>query len=127
MESINIALIGIWLADPGARRSAQPRSSEATMMISTIQLLGPKKVCAIDARITPRITPMLRSTPRDSDWLTLGCTTSRAAIAAKMGRGCPRSAADTSQARTAAADVFRTWVRGARDVTRKFPGTRTAS
>lgn len=85
-----------------------------TMASSTIQLGEPNSRPSATAITTPTITPMLRSSAFDSDWLTLGCTTSRAAIAANTG-SCPGTThpASSHAAIVAAAD-FTTCSRGER-------------
>ncbi len=70
------------------------------------------------AMTTPRITPIDRSTALPSDWLTLGCTTSSAAIAANTGSGPGISHPATSQAAMVATDAFATCRIGTRFVAR---------
>ena len=68
--------------------------------------------------MTPKITPTLRSIPFARDWLILGCTTSRAAIAAKIGSGWLRVTVQISHAMMAATEVLITWRSGLRDEAR---------
>jgi hypothetical protein len=78
----------------------------------------------IDAITTPAKTPIERSTALVSDWFTLGCTTSRAAIAANTGGWPGRSAPASSHAAAVAIADFATWRIGLRWDARKPAVTR---
>ncbi|OUD85784.1 hypothetical protein BC477_15355 [Clavibacter michiganensis subsp. michiganensis] len=71
------------------------------------------------------ITPRLRSTALPKVWLMLGCTTSSAAIVAKMGSCAGSRAMQTNQAMIAATDVLTTWTNGIRVVVRTVVVMRT--
>ena len=125
--STSMPLIGIWFVEPGPSFSAQAISSDATIATRITQLSDPKSVPSTAASSTPRTTPTLRSMPLASDWFTLGCTTSSAAIAAKIGSGCESSSCESSHATTAAAEVFSTCSSGERFVSCRVPKSLTRS
>ncbi len=102
------------VADVGVRRSAQAMRIASTTTSSTTQTLSPSSWCTPVARTTPSTTPALRSSPFTKDWLMLGCTTSSAAMAAKVGNGPWMSSRQRSTAATTATAVFTTCRKGVR-------------
>ena len=109
---------------PVEARSDQAMSIATTTAASTTQLWAPSSRLSPTAITTPRITPALRSSAFDSDWLTLGCTTRSAAIAANTGSGPGISQPAISQAAMVAAADFSTCSRGARRADRIAAGKR---
>ena len=69
------------------------------------------------------MTPSERSIARPTDWLTLGCTTSSAAIVAKIGSSPWTKKLASPQAATIATAVFTTWRNGARVLVRIVAGS----
>ena len=84
--STSMALIATWFDVPGVIFSAQATSMATTIATRMIHVLCPNASEMPVAITTPRITPIERSIALPRDWLTLGCTTSSAAIAAKTGQ-----------------------------------------
>ena len=125
--STSIAEIATWLPVPGDARKIHATSIATTIASSTIQLGEPRSRPRPTAITTPTITPMLRSSAFDSDWLTLGCTTSSAAIAANTG-SCPgKTKPAISHAAMVAAADFTTCSRGERWEARIAAGMRMTS
>ena len=89
------------------------------MMPRTTHMAWPNNRVAPLASTTPMTTPRLRSIPFARDRLTLGCTTRRAAMAAKMGNGWFSSTTQTTHAPTEASDVLSTCNSGLREDARK--------
>ncbi len=125
MASTSIALIGICVLDPGVSRKTQPTSTATTTASRTTPLDVPSARPSPSASSTPVITPRLRSTALPKVWLMLGCTTSSAAIVAKMGSCAGSRAMQTNQAMIAATDVLTTWTNGIRVVVRTVVVMRT--
>ena len=116
--STSMALMATWFDVPGVILSAQATSMATTTATRMIHVLCPNASEMPVAITTPRITPIERSIALPRDWLTLGCTTSSAAIAANTGSGPGISQPATSQAAIVAIDAFATCRIGTRFVAR---------
>ncbi len=125
--STSIAEIATWLPVPGEARKIHATSIATTIASSTIQLGEPNSSPSPTAITTPAITPMLRSSAFDSDWFTLGCTTSSAAIAAKTGSCAGNTHPAISHAAIVAAADFTTCSSGERWEARIAVGMRMPS
>ena len=112
--STRIALIVTWFEVPGVIFRPQAMNIAAAMAASTTHACSPNASESPVATITPRITPIERSMALPKDWFTLGCTTSSAAIAAKIGSGPGMSQPVISQAAIVATAAFSTWSSGMR-------------
>ena len=96
-------------------------SIAATMAMSTTQACSPNASERPVATITPRITPIDRSIALPNDWFTLGCTTSSAAIAAKIGSGPGITQLVMSHAAIVATEALSTCSTGMRLDARNVP------